>query len=52
MTYGQLEERAEALAAYMANLGLEAGDRIALVLPACPEFVVSLFAAAKLGVIR
>ncbi len=51
MTYGQLDERAEALAAYMANLGLEAGDRIALVLPACPEFVVTLFAAAKLGAV-
>jgi fatty-acyl-CoA synthase len=51
VTFGQLESRSEALAASMANLGIEQGDRIALVLPACPEFVIALFAAAKLGVV-
>ena len=48
-TYAELEGEAEALAAALAQLGVEAGDRIALVLPACQEFVVALFAAAKLG---
>ncbi len=48
-TFGEVESQSEAMAAALANLGVEAGDRIALVLPACPEFVVSLFAAAKLG---
>jgi fatty-acyl-CoA synthase len=49
LTYGEVDSRAEALAAALHNLGLEAGDRLALVLPACPEFVVAMFAAAKLG---
>jgi fatty-acyl-CoA synthase len=49
LTYGQVEARAEALAASLHNLGVETGDRIALVLPAWPEFVISLFAAARLG---
>ncbi len=49
VTYGEVERDAEALAAALANLGVEAGDRIALVLPPCPEFAVSMFAAAKLG---
>ena len=49
LTYGEVDGRAEALAAALHNLGIEAGDRIALVLPACPEFVVAMFAAAKLG---
>lgn len=48
-TYGEVDSRAEALAAALHGLGIEAGDRIALVLPACPEFVISMFAAAKLG---
>lgn len=48
-SYGQVETEAEALAAALANLGIEAGDRIAVLLPAVPEFVVSMFAAAKLG---
>ena len=49
MTYGQVDAQADALAAALHELGVEAGDRIALTLPNWPEFVVSLFAAAKLG---
>jgi acyl-CoA synthetase (AMP-forming)/AMP-acid ligase II len=48
-TFGQVDSDAEAFAAALASLGLEAGDRLALVLPPRPEFVVSMFAAAKLG---
>jgi acyl-CoA synthetase (AMP-forming)/AMP-acid ligase II len=51
LTYGEVESQAESLAAALANLGVEQNDRIALVLPPCPEFVVSLFAAAKLGAV-
>ncbi|HKJ03663.1 MAG TPA: class I adenylate-forming enzyme family protein, partial [Longimicrobiales bacterium] len=51
LTYGEVDSRSDALAAALANLGVERGDRVALVLPACPEFVISLFAAAKLGAI-
>lgn len=49
LTYGQVESQATALAAALYELGVEAGDRIALNLPNWPEFVVSMFAAAKLG---
>jgi len=49
LSVGEVESRANALAAALAQLGIEAGDRVALVLPAWPEFVVSLFAVAKLG---
>lgn len=48
-TYGQIEARATALAAALHELGIERHDRIALDLPNWPEFVVSMFAAAKLG---
>jgi fatty-acyl-CoA synthase len=48
-TFGEIDSKAEALAASLHNLGIEAGDRIALVLPACPEFVIAMFGAAKLG---
>lgn len=50
-TFAQVESQAESLSAALANLGVERGDRIALVLPSCPEFVVSLFAIAKLGAV-
>jgi fatty-acyl-CoA synthase len=51
LSYGQVDSQAESLAAALAQLGIEAGDRIALVLPVCAEFVVSLFAASKLGAV-
>ena len=49
LSFAEVDDQAEALAASLANLGTGAGDRIALVLPAWPEFVVTVFAAAKLG---
>jgi acyl-CoA synthetase (AMP-forming)/AMP-acid ligase II len=50
--FGQVESQAEALAAALYNLGgVRAGDRVALVLPGWPEFVISMFAAAKLGAV-
>lgn len=49
LTYGQVHAQAEALAAAWHALGLEAGDRIAVTLPPSPEFVVAVFAAARLG---
>jgi len=51
MTFGEADSQAEALAAAFHGLGVEAGDRIALLLPPCPEFVVATFAAAKLGAV-
>lgn len=51
LTYGQVEAKADALAAALYELGIEAGDRIALNLPNWPEFIVAMFAAAKLGAI-
>ncbi len=49
LTFAEVDAQAEALAASLANLGVGSGDRVALILPACPEFAVSVFAAAKLG---
>ena len=51
LSFGQVERQARALAASLRNLGIEQGDRVALVLPCWPEFVISMFAAAKLGVV-
>jgi fatty-acyl-CoA synthase len=51
LTFGEIDAQSEALAAALSNLGIGAGDRIALILPACPEFAVTTFAAAKLGAV-
>ncbi|UCC24141.1 MAG: acyl--CoA ligase [Gemmatimonadales bacterium] len=49
LTFGEVDGQADALAAGLHSLGVEVGDRVALLLPPCPEFVVSMLAAAKLG---
>ncbi len=50
-TYAQIDAQAEAFAAALHELGIEAGDRITLNLPNWPEFIIAMFAAAKLGAI-
>lgn len=51
ITYSQLLERADRLAAFLAAKGVKDGDRVALFLRNSPEFVYSLFAISKLGAI-
>ena len=49
LTYSQVDARATALAAALAELGVKPGDRIAVDMPNWPEFIIALFASAKLG---
>ena len=51
VTFGQMETRAEALAASLHGLGIERGDRVAVAMPSWPEFVIAMFAVAKLGAV-
>lgn len=51
MTYARVESQARDLAASLHHLGIERGERLAVLLPACPEFVVAVFAAARLGIV-
>ncbi|MDX1428838.1 MAG: class I adenylate-forming enzyme family protein [Rhodothermales bacterium] len=49
LSYGRAHSQARALAAALHNLGIEAGDRVAIDLPNWPEFVISSLATANLG---
>lgn len=51
LTYGWLERESDAFAAALAALGVARGDRVALLLPNCPQFVVAELGAWKLGAI-
>src|SRR5213079_1300335 len=48
MTYAALEESSDRLAAALAHIGVREGDRIALLLPNCPQFFIAELAAWKL----
>ena len=50
LSYAQAERQAAALAAALTGLGLKPGDHLAVILPNCPEWVLTLLAAARLGV--
>jgi long-chain acyl-CoA synthetase len=51
LTYGELEALSDACAAALAALGVKRGDRLALLLPNCPQFLVAELGAWKIGAI-
>ncbi|MGR4010929.1 long-chain-fatty-acid--CoA ligase [Leucobacter sp. 1207-22] len=50
-TYKDLYEQVERAAAGLRKLGVRAGDRVALVLPSCPQHVVAFYAVLRLGAV-
>jgi len=51
VSYGQLEAESNAFAAALSSLGVRKGDRVALLLPNCPQFVIAQFGAWKIGAV-
>lgn len=51
VTWAQLERESNAFAAALQRLGVARGDRIALLLPNCPQFFIAELAAWKIGAI-
>jgi len=51
ITYAKLEQLSDACASAFASLGVRRGDRVALLLPNCPQFLIAQFGAWKIGAI-
>jgi long-chain acyl-CoA synthetase len=51
MSYGQLEAESTAFAAALSARGVRPGDRVALLLPNCPQFFIAEFGAWKAGAV-
>ena len=51
VSYRQLESESDAFAAALTAHGVRAGDRVALLLPNCPQFLVAEFGAWKAGAV-
>jgi long-chain acyl-CoA synthetase len=49
--FERLQALVEKLAGSLAAAGVKKGDRVALMLPNCPQYVISFFATVKLGAI-
>ena len=50
-TYAELGAKVDHVAEGLRRLGVRAGDRVALVLPNCPQHVVAFYAILRLGAI-
>jgi long-chain acyl-CoA synthetase len=51
VSYGQLDAESTAFAAALWEMGIRKGDRVALMLPNCPQFFVAEFGVWKTGAV-
>ena len=51
-TYAQLLDAVKQVAAAMRGIGIGRGDRVAVYLPTCPEAVITMLAATRIGAIH
>lgn len=52
ITYAELAEEVAAAANALGELGVEAGDRVAIYLPLVPEAIIAMLACARIGAIH
>ena len=50
-TYEELKANVDLLAASLQSLGVKKGDRVALMLPNCPQYIISYYAILTVGAI-
>ena len=51
LTYAQLWEQVKRFATALERLGVKKGDRVAVMLPNCPQFVIAFFGASMIGAV-
>ena len=49
LNYRELNEASDALAAALVDLGVQKGDRVAIIMPNCAQFVIAFYAILKAG---
>ncbi|HET7524690.1 MAG TPA: long-chain-fatty-acid--CoA ligase [Burkholderiaceae bacterium] len=49
VTFGQVDDASRALAAYLQSLGMDKGDRVAIMLPNVPQYPVAVAAILRAG---
>lgn len=51
LTYAEINRQADAFCAYLQELGVKKGDRVAVALPNCPQYIIAFYGALKAGAI-
>lgn len=49
LTFAQVKEQADRLATGLSRLGITKGDRVGIMLPNCPQYLIATFAILRLG---
>ena len=52
LTYGELDALSDRFAAFLSARGIGKGDRVAVYMPNCPQFVIAFYGILKLGAIH
>jgi long-chain acyl-CoA synthetase len=51
LTFREIKVRSDACAIALAGLGVAKGDRVGIMLPNCPQYIVAAFAVLRLGAV-
>ena len=51
LTFLDLKQRSDALAASLSQIGVVKGDRVGIMLPNCPQYIIAAFAVLRLGAV-
>lgn len=49
LSYGELKHRVDRLASTLAEIGIGKADRVGVMLPNCPQYIIAFFAITRLG---
>lgn len=51
LTFAEIKERSDKVATALAQLGLKQHDRVGIMLPNCPQYLIAVFAVLRLGAV-
>src|SRR5260370_35333329 len=49
LTFSQIKEQSDKLATALSRLGIAKSDRVGIMLPNCPQYIIPVFAVLRLG---
>ena len=51
LTYAEIKDRSDRFATALAEMGITKGDRVGVMLPNCPQYLIAVFGILRLGAI-
>lgn len=51
LTYAEIKQRSDRFATALARMGIAKGDRVGVMLPNCPQYVIAVFGILRIGAV-